>query len=105
MIYNIEFRPGVARQLKKVSKEVEDWVFEVTERLALNPVPKNSKSMANSPYRRIKPDRQIDSLKTKQYKAVQHFRLVYLLREDAIEVVVISVAQRKEVYKRLAQIL
>ncbi len=105
MIYKIEFRPGVTRQLKKASKEVEDWFFEVTERLALNPKPKNSKAMTNSPYRRIKPDRQIDSLKTKQYKAVQNFRLVYLLHEDAIEVIIISVAQRKEVYKRLAQFL
>jgi len=45
MICKIEFRPGVSRQLKKVSKEVEDWVFEVTERLSLNPTPKNSKAM------------------------------------------------------------
>jgi mRNA-degrading endonuclease RelE of RelBE toxin-antitoxin system len=105
MIYKIEFRPGVSRQIKKVAKEVKDWVFEITGRLAFNPTPKNSKSMTNSPYRRIKPDRHIDSLNTKQYKSVQNFRLIYLLNEETIEVVVISVAQRKDVYKRLAQIL
>ena len=79
MIYKIEFRPGVSRQIKKASKEVEDWVFEVTERLAVNPAPDNSKVMTNSPYRRIKPDRYIDNLKTKQYKAVQNFRIIYSL--------------------------
>lgn len=105
MIYKVEFRPGASRQLKKVPQEVQDWVFDVAERLALNPTPINSKAMVNSPYRRIKPDRQTDCLKTKQYKAVKDFRLIYLLREDAVEIIIISVADRKQVYQRLAQIL
>ncbi|MDM8561125.1 hypothetical protein [Candidatus Parabeggiatoa sp. HSG14] len=69
MAYKIEFRPGVLRQLKKLSKEIEDWVFDVSERLASNPIPENSRTVANSSYMRIKPDRQIDCLETKQYKA------------------------------------
>ncbi len=81
MAYKIEFRPGVLRQLKKLSSEIENWVFDVAESLASNPVPKNSRKVANSPYMRIKPDRQIDSMDTKQYKAVQDYRLIYLLRE------------------------
>jgi mRNA-degrading endonuclease RelE of RelBE toxin-antitoxin system len=101
MAYKVEFRPGVSKQLKKLSKEVEDWVFDVAERLVLNPMPKNSRTVANSPYRRIKPDRQIDSLETTQYKAVRDYRLVYLLREESIEVIVVSVAHRREIYKRL----
>jgi len=104
MAYQIEFRPGVLRQLKKLSKEIEDWVFDVAERLASNPIPENSRTVVNSPYMRIKPDRQIDNLETRQYKAVQDYRLVYLLREEAIEVIVVNVAHRSEIYKRLSQI-
>jgi hypothetical protein len=62
-------------RLKKLSSEIENWVFDVAERLALNPAPKNSRKVANSPYMRIKPDRQIDSMETKQYKAVQPCRV------------------------------
>ena len=104
MIYKIEFRPAVSRQLKKLSKGVQDWVFDVAERLALNPMPPNSQTVVNSPYRRIKPDRQIDNLDTKQYKAVQDYRLVYLWREESIEVIVVSVAHRSEIYKKLSQV-
>ena len=104
MAYKIEFRPNVLRQFKKLSKEIEDWVFDVAERLASNPTPKNSRIVANSPYMRIKPDRQIDNLETRQYKAVQDYRLVYLLREEAIEIIIVSVAHRREIYKRLSKI-
>ncbi len=90
--------------LIKLSKEVEYWVFDVAERLASNPKPDNSRTVVNSSYMRIKPDRQIDNLETKLYKAVQDYRLVYLLREEAIEIVVVSVAHRKEIYKRLSKI-
>jgi len=48
----VEFSPGVLRQLKKLSKEIEDWVFDVAERLASNPIPKNSRTVVNSPYMR-----------------------------------------------------
>ena len=104
MAYKVEFSPGILRQLKKLPNEIEDWVFDVAERLASNPIPKNSKTVVNSHYMRIKPDRQIDSLETKQYKAVQDYRLVYLLREEAIEVIVVSVAHRREIYKKLSKI-
>ncbi|MDM8566862.1 type II toxin-antitoxin system RelE/ParE family toxin [Candidatus Halobeggiatoa sp. HSG11] len=103
MMYKIELRPGVVRQVKKLPEEVRDWFFEVTENLASNPTPKNSRTVTNSPYMRIKPDRHIDNLETKQYKAVQNYRIVYLLHEESIEVIVISIAHRKEIYKRLAK--
>ncbi|RKZ49622.1 MAG: type II toxin-antitoxin system RelE/ParE family toxin [Candidatus Parabeggiatoa sp. nov. 3] len=61
MAYQIEFRPSVLRQLKKLSKEIEDWVFDVAERLASNPIPENSRTVVNSPYMQIKPDRQIST--------------------------------------------
>jgi len=51
MAYKVEFSPGVLRQLKKLSNEIEDWVFDVAERLASNPVPKNSFKVANSIYK------------------------------------------------------
>ncbi len=53
MVYKVEFRPGVLRLLKKLSKEVEDWFFDVAERLVLNPIPKNSRTVVNSPYTRL----------------------------------------------------
>jgi len=34
MAYKVEFSPGVLRQLKKLSNEIEAWVFDVAERLA-----------------------------------------------------------------------
>jgi len=48
MIYKIEFRPAVSRQLKKLSKGVQDWVFDVAERLALNPMPPNSQTVVKN---------------------------------------------------------
>lgn len=36
--------------LKKATKELQNWVFDVAERLGLNPMPKNSKIVTNSPY-------------------------------------------------------
>jgi mRNA-degrading endonuclease RelE of RelBE toxin-antitoxin system len=35
MAYKIEFRLGVLRQLKKLSSEIENWVFDVAERLVM----------------------------------------------------------------------
>ncbi len=104
MTYKIEFRPGVVRQIKKLPKEVKDWFLDVTEKLASAPTPKNSRTVTNSPYMRIKPDRHIDDLETKQYKAVQNYRIVYLLHEESVEILVISIAHRKEVYKKLSKL-
>jgi mRNA interferase RelE/StbE len=88
MAYRVVIEEGTARAIRKLARDVQRLVIARIERLAENPRPPGSRKLegAGSFYR----------------VRVGDYRVVYRIEDEALLVLVVRVAHRSDVYRRLA---
>ena len=85
MTYTIEFSPGGARDLRKLSDEVRRRLTPHIDRLARDPRPRGALKMAGPEgFYRIR---------------VGDYRVIYTVEDDRLIVLVVRIAHRREVYR------
>jgi len=84
--YRVEFEPAALRQLRKMTAQARAQIAPVIDALATNPRPSGVKKMSG-----------VASL----YRVrVGDFRIIYTVDDGALLVVIITVGNRREVYKK-----
>ena len=86
-VYEIEFSPGAKKELGKLDRSVQERIAEKIKALAGNPRPTGSEALQGYP--------RLFRIRAGEY------RVIYTVDEGRIVVVVVRVADRKEVYKKL----
>jgi mRNA interferase RelE/StbE len=80
----MEFAPLARRQIKKLSREVQERIIERIEDLASNPRPAGVKKLVN--------EENLYRLRVGEYRAV------YQIRDRELIVLIVKVGHRREVY-------
>lgn len=87
MQYLIEFRPGVIKGLKRLSKRDLIKIKSRIESLAKDPKSTNTtKLKGNNPFYRTRSG---------------DYRIIYEINNDKLIILVVKIGHRKDVYKRL----
>lgn len=88
MAYSIEFTPAAERQLTALPKPIQAQIVRRIETLHNNPRPDGVKKLkdADGLYYRV---RQGD------------YRILYTVHDKKLTIIIVKVADRKEVYRRL----
>lgn len=85
--YNIEFSPSSSKYLKKLNKVTQNLLIKKIENLQDNPLPNGAKKLSASVgIYRIR---------------VLDYRIIYSINNFKLEVLVIKIGHRSDVYKRL----
>ncbi len=88
MTYTVEIRPAAARQIKKLTRIVQEQVFQQLEELELEPRPLGvTKLSAKNNLYRVK---------------VGEYRIVYEIRDAVLLILVVAVGHRREIYRDLS---
>ncbi len=88
MNYSIEFKRSAAKSLRKLPRSVQERILnKLTEFENSPPSEKETKLKGDNPFHRIR---------------VGDYRIVYEFQNDALVVLIIKVAHRKDVYKHLS---
>jgi mRNA interferase RelE/StbE len=82
--YRIEVRPAAARQLRKLDPQTARRVQGVIALLADDPRPPASRPLTGRPAWRVR---------------VGDYRVIYIIEEDRLVVVVITIGHRRDVYR------
>jgi len=83
--YRVEFTPAAARQVRKLSKVVQQRLRTALDRLAEDPRPAGARALQGRPGRlRIR---------------VGDHRVIYSVSDDVVLVLVLSVGHRRDVYR------
>ena len=86
MSYNIEFSRKAERQFKALTNQIQKRLKPKIDALAQNPRPRGVKKLEGE-----------DEL----YRIrVGDYRVIYQVRDDVLIVLVVSLGDRKEIYKR-----
>ena len=86
MSYNIEFSRKAERQFKALTNQIQKRLKPKIDALAQNPRPRGVKKLEGE-----------DEL----YRVrVGDYRVIYQVRDDVLIVLVVSLGDRKEIYKR-----
>lgn len=87
MKYRIEFKRSAAKALKKIPKSDQKRVAERIDSLSEKlPDPATTKMKGDNPFHRIR---------------VGDYRIIYEIHGDILQIVVLKIGHRKEVYRRL----
>ena len=87
MAYQIEFTPAAQKQLKKLPASARQALGPVIEALAANPKPEQGRLLVNT--------RNLWRIKCGDY------RVLYRIEDHRLVVLVVKVAHRREVYRKL----
>lgn len=88
MTYSIEFTPAAERQLKALPKPIQAHIVRRIETLHENPRPHGVKKLKDA-----------DGL---YYRVRQgNYRILYTVHDKKLMIIIVKVADRKEVYRRL----
>lgn len=94
--YRLDFTSGAARQLRKLPRQVQSQLSPVIDALALNPRPHGAIKLTDVTFagnKTIAKGAPLYRVRSGDY------RLVYTLENEQLIVLVVSVADRKEVYR------
>jgi len=83
--YSIELRPAAFRALRKLDPHVRPRIQGAIALLAQNPRPPGARALRGRPGLRIR---------------VGEYRIIYIVEDDVLVVVVVTVTHRREVYDR-----
>ena len=86
MSYRIEIDQGAKRQLKKIPQAMLQQIGAAIDALALDPRPQGSTKLKASDFYRVR---------------VGDYRIIYEIRDKHLIVLVVSVGNRRDVYKKL----
>jgi mRNA interferase RelE/StbE len=86
--YSIEFTPAAERQLKALPKPIQTQIVRRIETLHDNPRPDGVKKLkdAEGLYYRVRQG---------------NYRILYTVQDKKLMIIIVKVADRKEVYRRL----
>lgn len=84
-MYNVVITEYAIRQLKKINKQMVALIKEAIAELAQNPRPHNYIKLTNFEAYRIR---------------VGNYRIIYEINDSVLTVIVVEVADRKQVYKK-----
>jgi mRNA interferase RelE/StbE len=92
MKYHLVLTSSAERELKKLSPQLQDEIFEKIESLQNNPRPQGYKKLTNF---------KVPNLKLKPLYRVRvgEYRIVYAIQDNVITVTIAKIANRKEVYE------
>ena len=90
MFFSIKFTPTASRQFEKLPHRAQKIVAEAINSLAENPRPKQC--------------RKIKGIKDHWRLKVGNYRVIYTIRETLLLVIIVRIADRKEVYMRLNEL-
>lgn len=88
MTYRVEFRPAVARELRKLDRSARERISKVISLLADEPRPPAAKMLSSDDMPRLWRVRTGD------------YRVIYSVEDDVLLVLVINVRHRREAYGR-----
>lgn len=83
--YRIELRPAALKALRKVDPPIALRIQGVIALLAVDPRPPAARALRGRPGWRVR---------------VGDYRIIYLIEDDVLVVVVVTVGHRSDVYKR-----
>ena len=87
MHYRLEYTAAARKQIKKLPADILSRIIQTIERLTDNPRPEGIKKLTGyREYYRIR---------------VGNYRIIYTIMDEQLIVLVIRVAHRKNVYRRL----
>ena len=86
MSYRIEIDQGAKRQLKKISQAMLQQIGAAIDALALDPRPQGSTKLKASDFYRVR---------------VGDYRIIYEIQDKHLIVLVVSVGNRRDIYKKL----
>lgn len=86
MAYRIEFAPAAARQLRKLDPRARRRIQAAVELLGTDPRPSGAKKLVGGEGER--------RVRTGDY------RVVYEIQDDALVVLVLAIAHRRDVYRQ-----
>lgn len=89
MPYQVEIRPAARRQIKKLPREVQAEILARLTGLADNPRPLGAEALEGS--------QGLYRLRSGQY------RVIYSVEEQALLILVVRVAHRREAYRQLGR--
>ena len=81
----IELRPAAVRALRKLDPQIRPRIQGAIALLAQNPRPPGARALRGRPGLRIR---------------VGDYRIIYVVEDDVLVVVVLTLAHRREVYER-----
>lgn len=87
MVYSVEFRPAVLRNLKKVPKRDLQRIKKRIEVLAHNlPDPATTKMKGRNDFHKVR---------------VGNYRIIYEIHNDILVILVVKIWHRKDIYRQL----
>ena len=88
MTHTIEFKPAAVRDLKSLDRQTQKGVGKKIDTLRSNPFPKGVKKLqgTDEEYYRIK---------------IGPYRIIYQVQHEKVNILIIRIRHRKEVYKDL----
>ena len=86
MSYKIEFSPKAERQFKDLSTQIQKRLKPKIDALAKNPRPRGVK--------KLKGEDELYRIRAGDY------RIIYQIQDNALIVLVVSLGDRKEIYRR-----
>ena len=89
MAYLVEVAPAAERQIKKLTKAVQRQALAAIQELAQNPRPGGARALQGN----------LKGLLRIEFGPKKDYRIVYQVRDDVLTVLVVKVADRKQVYK------
>ncbi len=85
MKYEISFKPSVARQLRKLAKDIAKLISKKIDSLADNPFPHG--------YTEMKGSKNFYRIKAGDY------RIIYTVEHGELLILVVSIGHRREIYR------
>ena len=85
MAYSVEFTPLAARQIRKMSRDVQKRIIDRIEELQEDPRPHGVKKLTD--------------LEALYRVGVGDYRIIYQIRDKALVVLIVKVGHRREVYR------
>jgi len=91
--YEIRIAPAAERAVGKLPAQVQAAVLDKLEELAEDPRPATCEKV-----------RELASLGVYRVKVGRDYRILYQVRDEVAWVLIVKVADRKEIYQRLADL-
>jgi mRNA interferase RelE/StbE len=87
MVYSIEFRPAVLKNLKRFPKKDLVRIKKKIEELGQNlPEPNTTKMKGNNSFHKIR---------------TGDYRIIYEIHDDRVVILIVKIGHRKDIYKGL----
>jgi mRNA interferase RelE/StbE len=91
--YEIRIAPAAERAIGKLSAEIQVAVLDKLEELAENPRPANCEKV-----------KELAQYGVFRVRVEKNYRILYQVKDEAAWILVVKVADRKEIYQRLADL-